>query len=712
MPAVFAFADYVVGRPQTTIFSAFGSFAILVLADFGGSRRSRLGAYLSLACAGAVLVTLGTLCSRSPVAATAAMAAIGLAILLSGVINGQLAAGGFAALLSFILAANVPAPLAAVPDRLAGWALACGAGIAAVMVLWPPRPREELRAASARACAALCDVLEAKLIGDSSLFAARVGAARDAVADLRRRFLATPYRPTGATGSTAALAVLVDELEWLGSLMLPATGEAEGMPVVCRRENREVIAAAAAALRASAASLDGRDGRPDLDRLERAREAVYESLASAVADLPAAQDDAALLSALEPSFRMRELSYAAGEIGANAPLAAESAAPVLDPRRRVGASTRAVGKLAAGYVSLRSVWFRNSVRGATALAIATFVAQQASLQHAFWVVLGTLSVLRSNALGTGSTIVSALAGTAVGVVGGVGLILVIGTDERVLWAVLPVAVLLAAYAPRHMSFAAGQAAFTGVVLVLFNIIQPTGWMVGLVRVEDVTIGFGISLAVGLLLWPRGAGFLARLSVAEAFALSADYVAGAVRALGRPSENDSVQRAGSAARAAAHRLDDAFRQLPAEPGADRLDLESLGTLVAGATRVRLAAQSLLAIAHDGARLQGCAGALDREADALRSWCVALGDTVADSAAPPPPHDRDGEGRRRVLRCVREAVAGGDQAGIRAALGLLFASQHLENLRQLELDLLDPAARLASRKHSPVARTGRRRLPLPH
>src|SRR5207244_4171833 len=81
----------------------------------------------------------------------------------------------------------------------------------------------------------------------------------------------------------------------------------------------------------------------------------------------------------------------------------------------------------------------------------------------------------------------------------------IGTHEAVLWGVLPVAILLAAYAPRAISFAAGQAGFTVVLFVLFNIIQPVGWRVGVVRVEDVAIGFAISLGVGLLFWPRGAG---------------------------------------------------------------------------------------------------------------------------------------------------------------------------------------------------------------
>ena len=44
-------------------------------------------------------------------------------------------------------------------------------------------------------------------------------------------------------------------------------------------------------------------------------------------------------------------------------------------------------------------------------------------RQGFWIVLGTLSVLRSNALGTGSSILSALAGTAVGIFVGAALVL-------------------------------------------------------------------------------------------------------------------------------------------------------------------------------------------------------------------------------------------------------------------------------------------------
>ena len=82
--------------------------------------------------------------------------------------------------------------------------------------------------------------------------------------------------------------------------------------------------------------------------------------------------------------------------------------------------------------------------------------------------------------------------------------LAVGSDEALLWVVLPVVVLLAGYGPA-VSFAAGQAAFTVTVVVLFNLIQPAGWRVGLIRIEDVAVGVGVGVLVGVLFWPRGGG---------------------------------------------------------------------------------------------------------------------------------------------------------------------------------------------------------------
>lgn len=450
------------------------------------------------------------------------------------------------------------------------------------------------------------------------------------------------------------------------------------------------MAATAAVLRVSAERLEGGDTRPDLARLDAARDGVAGALVRRLLELPATAREAGLMEMLEPPFRIRAATYSARQVGGYALLASGAETPELSDGDlaapvSAAAALEATERLAAEHAGAGSVWFQNSVRGAAGLAVAVFIAQRTGLQHGFWVVLGTLSVLRSNALATGRSIVSALAGTAAGIVAGAVLVIAIGTHEAVLWAVLPFAILLAAYAPRAISFAAGQAGFTVVLFILFNIIQPVGWSVGVVRVEDVAIGFAISLGVGLLFWPRGAAALLRDHLAAAYQRSSDYVVATARELFDGSA-DAVQAA-RAADAAAHRLDDAFRQYLTERSASELNVEDVAAFVGGATRVRRAAQSLAALGTmvSTTRLDGCGENLDRELHALQAWYVALGYAIVNGRPVPPPHIRDGEGHSRLLACVRDGARAADTATVTAALVLLWASQHLDNLWRLEAHL---------------------------
>jgi uncharacterized membrane protein YccC len=370
-----------------------------------------------------------------------------------------------------------------------------------------------------------------------------------------------------------------------------------------------------------------------------------------------------------------------------ADLAAATAGPV-----------EAAEQLALEHASVRSVWLQNSVRGGVALGVSVFIAQRAGVQHGFWVVLGTLSVLRSSALATGWSIVTALGGTAVGIVVGALLVVAIGTHHAVLWAVLPFAVLLAAYAPRAISFAAGQAGFTITLFVLFNIIQPVGWRVGVVRVEDVAIGFAVSLGIGLLFWPHGAASLLRRDLASAFARCADYVAATMRQLAIGGDANETARAARAADAAVHRLDDVFRQYVAERTLTRANIEDVAALVNGAGRVRRTAQSLAALEammDRSAQFDRCGEHLTAELNTLYAWYVAFGDALVNQHAALPPHLRDHEGRRALFECVRAAAASGDKASKQAALILVLAVQHLDGLRRLEAHLGEQATAVRPR-----------------
>jgi hypothetical protein len=153
----------------------------------------------------------------------------------------------------------------------------------------------------------------------------------------------------------------------------------------------------------------------------------------------------------------------------------------------------------------------------------------------------------------------------------------------------PLAILVAAYAPGTAPFLVGQAAFTIVVVLLFNLLVPIGWKVGLLRVEDVAIGCAVSLVVGVVFWPRGASALVGDDLADAFRSGARYLTQAVDwAL---SERTLPPEAVTTAVTAGIRLDDALRGFLAEQGTKRVGKEDLYSLVTATQQLRLTAYTL-------------------------------------------------------------------------------------------------------------------------
>ncbi|UGS38590.1 FUSC family protein [Capillimicrobium parvum] len=690
----FFLGEVVLDNANIALFAAFGVLALLVFADFGGPPAARIAAFGGLALTGAVLITLGTLVSDHLWLGAITMAVVGFVVLFAGVINGYLAAGSMSALLTFILPCMVPAGSDAIPDRLAGWGIACGLAIPAALLLWPARPRDELRAAVATACRALADLV------------AQPGPERMRVAGetchvMHERFTATPYRPTGPTGSAGALAAMIDDLDWLaGRASRPSTAEPLLEPMPSEQRLRRTTAAV---LRASADELEGIPApEPDEAGLRHDRTAVMRELLERVRRPENRDDDDRLWFAMSSAWDVRVYSYAAVRAATLARVASPGPAPGTGPRwsrfaRRQSVATAATTRLAAAHATVRSVWFRNSVRGAAGLAIAVFIAQAATLQHAFWVVLGTLSVLRSSALNTSSTIMQAFAGSFIGIVIGGALLAAIGDDEALLWAVLPIAVVIAAYAPRAISFAAGQASFTVAVLVLFNLIELSGWEVGLVRIEDVSIGFGISLVVGVLFWPRGAAALLRRTLGAAFVQAADYSVAAFARLFDDGPSAPVEALGDAAVTADHRLDAAFRQRLAERSGPDLPIQAISQLVAIAVRIRHTADALQFLSDhiEGApRPPGPAAALTRKAQAEGEWYRAFGTAFAEGRALPARRDGsdDPASRAATLAAMRAAIEDDDPRAAVAAVTTVWGSLHLDRLRIHEPIVLDAVAAL--------------------
>lgn len=612
IPAVFAFAKLAIGDVQTTTFVAFGCFSLMVMADFGGPRLPRAAAYLATVVVGAVLITLGTLASPIAWAAALAMLIVGFWIQFAGVFGSYIVAAQTALQLSFLLAVTIPAPPSAIGGRLTGYLLAGVISTLAGVFLWPRFERLTLRREAADACRALASLIRAGRSQPASANLSRLHeAAQAAVETVRRDFAATPKRPAGPARRDRAFVGLLSELQPTLDFAARPFGSSAATPAPaparpCIAEGNELAAATVQALEGSAGVLTG-GAPPDLLVLERARLSHRRALDRWAAEaLRSGKPPQDVLAGLDVDHWLRVESYLALVVGSNAVIAAGKQLrdrlqlPAEIPEEgRTRLLVRVAGTVRT-YLAPASSVLHQSLRVGTGLAVAVFLAQTLSLSHAFWVVLGTLSVLRSNAFGTGRTTVEALIGTVAGFAVGALFTVVVGPTSGVLWVALPIAVFLATYAAGAIGFVAGQAAFTVLVIILFNLISPVGWQVGLARIEDVALGVGISVVVGLLLWPRGArGELVR-SVAQQYRAAAAFLSGS---FARILEGGSAADAGRERRRAVQagdRAGEAFDAFLYERGSKPLDPEQAAALVDAGTRAILAGDLLTVVAGMGYR----------------------------------------------------------------------------------------------------------------
>jgi hypothetical protein len=290
----------------------------------------------------------------------------------------------------------------------------------------------------------------------------------------------------------------------------------------------------------------------------------------------------------------------------------------------------------------------------------------------------------------------------VGFVVGSAIMIGVSGQPVALWVLLPFAVLVSGVVPSMISFAAGQAGFTLVVIILFNIIDPTGWEVGLTRIEDVAMGCGVSIVVGLLFWPRGATAALGRAMAAAFVQSSAYLADAVDRLTfttHPVDTGPAQRASHTAYL---RLDDAFREFLAERGAKVVPVETVAMLVTGSNRIRLAAYTLASLPQISVRQNqpelesvAIAGAVLRDSyTSSYRWYEAFAETLADrseSVDPPPVNDR--VLHDVLLNAFEDARDGQRDDLLRMTMQMFWADELLETQHQVQVDLADSAGLFA-------------------
>jgi len=596
----FALGLWLVHSLEIAVFSGFAGIAITGIADYQGGRLVRLAAVSASALLGVVLVTLGTAMATQPV--WSEMIVIFLvvsAVAFARVAGGYALAGADAVTLFYLVASGSPAPGGALPSRLAGVALG-GALALVVTCLQPDRDTalglgRLLAQLIAESAGRIHDVVEVRPSSlpnpslpneeneedeeDEDEVSGRV-----APMGIRARIDRRPDRPTGPVPSQRAALYLMNDLERLDGLVtrLEQSGPT---PTPSRR----ALASLSARLAEAASLLSGPDG-PD-------------------------SPDAGPSFLIGEGFGMlARLSLVTQSvvIHAHAFGGSREERGWVDPRGVEEFVVHAGRRLRAN-LTLHSVRLQDSVRLGLGLAVGVLTIHLLDLPHGFWVALATLSVVKSDARRTGRSLAEAVVGTAVGFAIAAGVIVAIGSRPGWLAAALPLSLFAAFYAKGALSFLVGQAAFTMAVLVMFNLLAPLGWSLGVVRLEDVAAGALIGLAVGVLAWPRGAEASIGWITSRLVDASSDYLVAAVGALrDAPGQSGPSHAVGPGA-APDHRLqsaldaavlaDDALAEL-LEETADRTGARRWAEAISFGNRMRYAGDVITA--------QGPHTALSREA----------------------------------------------------------------------------------------------------
>ncbi|MDT5339272.1 MAG: hypothetical protein QOD90_4777 [Mycobacterium sp.] len=665
---------------QTPLFAIFGSVALLITVDFPGNRPARALAYGGLGVNGVILITLGTVVSPIPWLAVLTMFVLGMVVTFSGVLSETFAAGQRSTLMIFVLPACTPA--GPIPERLLGWFIALSLAVPAALFLLPPRHHDDLRRHAALVCRTLADRLDG---------AATAEDVTSAMGALRANFLGADFRPVGLTAGSRALVRVVDDLQWLSDRITDTSGdllaEMRDPVVQVLRESALVLSTPRAA----------------------DREAHRESLATALAvqrliaqsryrdDIVEILDETSDATAIRVGRKLltrRTVSGCVGTTGRIIGIAAAADArpvwarvlgrrlPESGAAERLLSESQALTSLPGGFLATKAVVVRNSVRTGLGLALAVTVTHVFPVEHGFWVVLGAMSVLRSSALTTGTRVVRAVVGTTIGFLLGVVFIELMGVEPVVLWIALPLVAFGSAYVPEVASFVAGQAMFTMMVLIIFNVINPSGWQVGLVRVEDVVVGAMVGAVVSLLLWPRGAAARVSRAVDAAVAAGASYLTIAVKRVTRgasESADDKVFSLGFSAMSASRTLDDAVRQYLSESGGSTDQRAPVVRAANRAVRVRTVAELIADV------LPPPLTAYPRVRDVLEMHATAIRERLHGRR---PVHDLGPISDDFVLALRAEAEDA--DLSISAALPLVTVAANLGELELLYPDPVRPAA----------------------
>ncbi|MEI6624404.1 MAG: FUSC family protein, partial [Actinomycetes bacterium] len=579
---------------------------LLGFAAFGGPNRDRFLAYVITGSVGVVVVAAGSLAAFSTVSAVAFAVIIAWSFTYAGVLRGYVGAAGSAIIMPMAIALTSPPSVAAIPDRLIGWAVGTAFATAGALLLWPVYRRSLLRTKIAAALRAESEAVRILWAPRPEVTAAEAGQAAamvtDAIEDVRREFDGRFARPGEATARDRALIMAVDEMLRLRSLIRWArnvgTAPRSAPDFALAHTTSEMLAQCAAAL-------ESKGEAPYPSVMNTAREQHWLGVVEAANAEIAAGNAPVTEAAAAESFKIRlaalQCQMIANDIrgAVGAPADPHPEATMEGVRWRVPDHRVSPLRILVDQFTFSSPWFRTSLRAGLAVGLGILAVELLDLKHGFWVVLGTLSALRLDAVATRRTAMQAFAGTVVGfIIGVIGLTVFTGQSWPA-WVALPICVFLAVYTPGAVSVWVGQAAFTLFVITLFALYEPSRYATAEVRLTDVTIGVAISAVISMLMWPRGVITMVRTRLATGLTCAADYLVAAYERASFGAVMDATADASATACAIAmERANETFDLASSQAGQKLTHVELWATVDNIANQIAYAAEIVTALARMG------------------------------------------------------------------------------------------------------------------
>nr|WP_296071864.1 FUSC family protein [uncultured Actinoplanes sp.] len=510
--AAFYFARYVLDSPTIAPYALFGAFALGALSQIPGTPRQRAGTLIAVLPAGWLLVTLGTLLSVTNWSATAGMFVLGFVVSFVGVGGPRLVGLAAGMQLLYILPCFPPYDPGSLLDRLSGLTLSVVLLAIAELVLWPdptpPTYRRRLADAvtsTAGCLTAVVDTWSGDPTGRARL-AELVPAAADAAEQLRPFRMPPTLRPASAGRRDRALSSAAGTARLILGRTVDLSA-ADAHAALNLNAATDLLRETAGCTTAAGAWLRGEGPLPDTDRISAALTAFRVSRMNTDPNGVPAE-----------ALNLGSMALAVGEWAKSLVVAIRIAAGVrpehddpTPPEARPGAFWFAYRRTPYLYwhrlvenLTPRSVAFQGALRLAAALAAARLLAGELDLSHGFWVLLTILTVLRTSATETRSTLKPALVGTVAGSIAA-ALLLLSGLDPVVYIVALPVVLFGGFAAQQLLGLGWGQGLFTLGITLIFAQVTPVDWRIAETRVLDVLIGAGIGVLIGLFAWPRGGG---------------------------------------------------------------------------------------------------------------------------------------------------------------------------------------------------------------